>query len=235
MLLWFSWYIMQSHTSSVMLPLECFWSPNIALPSPGGPGQGWSDLGWCLHGSAAAQPHSCLDCFSAASGFCSWGPLISGGLGSLVTCTGGAATTAAIFKRFGLRLRDVLPWGSLGHSRTGLKKWTRPHPQPEWGSWEAGALVLIHCSLPVPFPLRPDHSLHTGYVWISCSIALTHVWPWIPTFCCWKDVSICVFCGHTVLCCSGFLAAQPTYRITGWSSAQLESSGLCKPAEATKS
>lgn len=38
------------------------------------------------------------------------------------------ATMAAIFKRFGLRLRGVLPWASLGHSRTGLR---RPHPQPE--------------------------------------------------------------------------------------------------------
>lgn len=59
------------------------------------------------------------------------------------------------------------------------------------------------------------------------------VWPWIHPLCCWKDVSICVFSGHTVLCCSG--QPRPTCRLTGWSSAQLESSGLCKPAEATKS
>lgn len=164
MLLWFSWYIMQSHTSSVMLPLVtgCFGSPNIALPCPGGPSQGWSDLGWCLHGSAAAQPHSCLHCFSAASAasaFCSWGPLISGGLGSLVTCSGGGCG--------------------------GCQRSLCDHE-----------FLLFAAGRTCPSVFSVDIQFYAAQASIQ---------------------------------------PRPTYRLTGWSSAQLESSGLCKPAEATKS
>lgn len=142
-----------------------------------------------------------------------------------------SATIAAIFKRFGLRLRGVLPWGSLGRSRTGLR---RPNPQPAWGSWGCwgfGPDPLqpagpISCPSWPQFAHRPrlDPLQHRSCVTMNSSFfAAGRTCP--PVF----------FCGRTVLCCSGFLAAQPTYRLTGWYSAQLESSGLCNPAEATKS